>query len=138
MTRALRQRRSGRCVGVAYKPDVVLGGVQPESVMSASPPRFRRCRPCRQGCRIRNHDFYGMHSAQRGAARCVEDLDTEIAGADVALFLTSQEPYDLDAFADRAARVFDTRNARRPDLGKNVVPCSSAEFVLFGLGVVGV
>ncbi len=53
-------------------------------------------------------------------ARCVEDLDAELAAADLVLLLTAHTAYDLETIADRARMVFDTRNAwgqvRKPNV----------------------
>jgi UDP-N-acetyl-D-glucosamine dehydrogenase len=102
-------------LGVSYKADV--GDVRESPALLTMLLLYRR------GADVRYHDFYVDEVRLNGdTARSVEDLDTELAEADIVLLLTPHKAYDLDAIADKARVVFDTRNAYGTDRRPNVIP----------------
>lgn len=77
----------------------------------------------RRGADVRYHDFYVDQVSLNGStAHSVEDLDEEVSEADIVLLLTPHRAYDLDAIAQKARVVFDTRNAYGTDRRPNVIP----------------
>ncbi len=102
-------------LGVTYKPDV--GDVRESPALQTMQTLHKR------GADVRFHDFYVDRVRLNGSmAACVEDLDSELAVADVVVLLTPHKGYDLDAISDRARVIFDTRNAFGPERRDNVVP----------------
>ncbi len=102
-------------LGVAYKADV--GDVRESPALLTMQLLHRR------GADVRFHDFFVREAQLNGGrATCVADLETEVAEADVVLLLTPHSAYDLDAIADRAKVVLDTRNAYGSDRRPNIIP----------------
>jgi len=101
-------------LGVSYKEDV--GDIRESPALQTMQALHKR------GADVRFHDFYVEEvPLNGGTAHCVGDLDAEIRGADVVLLLTAHRAYDLDAIADQARVVFDTRNAWGQERRPNVV-----------------
>ena len=102
-------------LGVAYKPDV---GYVRES------PALRTMQILQQrGACVSFHDFYVDEAPLDGEAiGCVPDLDAAVSEADLVVLLTPHSAYDLDAVAEKASVVFDTRNAYGLGRRSNVVP----------------
>jgi nucleotide sugar dehydrogenase len=46
---------------------------------------------------------------EAGVLRSVEDLDSEVSGADIVILLQSHREYDVDSLAEKAQAFFDTR-----------------------------
>jgi UDP-N-acetyl-D-glucosamine dehydrogenase len=102
-------------LGIAYKPDV--GDVR------ESPALHTMQTLCKRGADVRFHDFFIHEVPMNGEARqCVQDLDEELAHADLVVMLTPHTAYDLASIADRSQVVFDTRNAYGPERRDNVIP----------------
>ncbi|HEY7476718.1 MAG TPA: nucleotide sugar dehydrogenase [Actinomycetota bacterium] len=101
-------------LGVTYKPDV--GDIRESPAVQTMELLYRR------GADVRFHDFY-VHEVplNGGSATCVTDLMGELRDSDLVVFLTPHSQYDLEAIADRARRIFDTRNAFGVDRRANVV-----------------
>ena len=77
----------------------------------------------RKGAAVSFHDFFVDEvPLNGGTSQCVADLDAALDEADLVLLLTPHSAYDLDAVADRATLVFDTRNAYGSNRRPNVVP----------------
>jgi UDP-N-acetyl-D-glucosamine dehydrogenase len=101
-------------LGVTYKADV--GDLRESPALQTMQALHRR------GADVRFHDVFVEEAPLDGsAARRVDDLEAEVAAADLVLLLTPHSAYDLDAIAERARVVFDTRNALGADRRPNVV-----------------
>ena len=102
-------------LGVSYKADV--GDVRESPALRTMLLLYRR------GADVRYHDFYVDEVRLNGSmAYSVEDLDEEVSQADIVLLLTPHKAYDLEAIAQNARVVFDTRNAYGTDRRHNVIP----------------
>jgi UDP-N-acetyl-D-glucosamine dehydrogenase len=101
-------------LGVAYKPEVGEAGESPSlKVMEILE---------RRGARVSFHDPFVAEVAVGGRARDRVDITHRaVSGADCVALLTPHRAYDLEWIAERAALVFDARNAFGPDRRPNVV-----------------
>jgi len=93
-------------LGVAYKPDV--------SDVRESPALDVIRLLCERGGEVAYHDPHVAEVAiEDRVHKSVELSDELLAGADVVVVLTQHGAIDYQRVVDRAARVFDTRNATR-------------------------
>ena len=99
-------------LGVAYKPDV--GDVRESPALRTMQALYKK------GADVSFHDFFIEEAPLNGGTIRRVDLATGVAGADLVVLLTPHSDYDLEAIAERARLVFDTRNAygayRRPNV----------------------
>lgn len=101
-------------LGVAYKADV--GDVRESPALRTMQILYQK------GAQVSFHDFFVDEvSLNSEVTHCVEDLEAALAATDLVVLLTPHSAYDLEAVADAARLVFDTRNAygldrRRPNV----------------------
>ena len=101
-------------LGVAYKPDV--GDVRESPALKVMSVLSRR------GADVAFSDPHIGHvNVNEKWIAGVELTQREIVKADCVAVLTPHQAFDLDWLADRAALVFDARNAYGPDRRPNVV-----------------
>jgi UDP-N-acetyl-D-mannosaminuronate dehydrogenase len=89
-------------LGVTYKPNVAD---QRESPVQAVGRKLRK-----RGAVLTYHDPYVHEWRLKGEpVRRADDLDDEIAGADLVILLQDHAAYDLDRISRQARLVLDTR-----------------------------
>jgi nucleotide sugar dehydrogenase len=101
-------------LGVAYKPDV--GDVRESPALRTMLAMRKR------GADVMFHDPYVERVPLNGGTLERADMDAGMRSADVVVLLTPHSVYDLEALAEQAKLIFDTRNAYRGERRPNVVP----------------
>jgi UDP-N-acetyl-D-glucosamine dehydrogenase len=100
-------------LGVAYKPDV--GDVRESPALRAMLAMLKR------GADVMFHDPYVERVPLNGGTLDRTEMDEGVRSADIVVLLTPHSTYDLQALAERAKLIFDTRNAYRGERPPNVI-----------------